>query len=108
MVDLEPYNIRLALDDIASLTDEHKKGYDRFSFGYAINGFAGYLYLSKNRLLNFFLGIDYTQGWTKSLRGYNYDIQEKDVNTNTDILYGIRFGWIIRLNKRQSEEYYYY
>ena len=95
-------------DDIAFLTDEHKKGYDRFSLGYAVNGFVGYLYMSKNRLLNFFGGFDYTYGRTKSLRKFNYDTQEADTETNTNILYGIRLGWIIRLNKRHSQEYYYY
>ncbi len=94
-------------DDIASLTDEHKKGYDRFSLGYAVNGFAGYLFLSKNRLLNFFGGFDYTYGVTKSLRKYNYDTQEPDTKSYTNILYGARLGWIIRLNKRQSKDYYY-
>ncbi len=95
-------------DNIASLTDEHKKGYDRFSFGYALNGFVGYLFMSKNRLLNFFGGFDYTHGWTKSLRKFNFDTRESDTKTRTNILYGIRVGWIIRLNKRQSQEYYYY
>ena len=94
-------------DELASLTDEHKKGYDRFSMGFAINGFAGYLFLSKNRLLNFFGGFDYTVGWTKSLRKYNYATQQHDNNTYTNSLFGIRVGWIIRLNKRQSQEYYY-
>ena len=95
-------------DDIASLTDEYKKGYDRFSVGYAINGFAGYLFMSKNRLINFYGGFDYTQGWTKSLRKFNYDTQETDTETHNNILYGFRVGWIIRLNKRQAEEYYYH
>lgn len=95
-------------DDIASLTDEHKKGYDRFSLGYALNGFVGYLYMSKNRLLNFFGGFDYTYGKTKSLRKFNYDTQETDTEEHTNILYGIRVGWIIRLNRRQSQEYYYH
>ncbi len=95
-------------DDIASLTDEYKKGYDRFSLGYALNGFVGYLFMSKNRLLNFFGGFDYTHGWTKSLRKFNYDTQEIDTKPHTNILYGIRLGFIIRLNKRQSQEYYYY
>lgn len=94
-------------DDIAALSDEHKKGYDRFSLGYAMNGFAGYLFLSKNRLLNFFGGFDYTIGWTKSLRGYNYATQQPDNKTYTDVLYGVRIGWIIRLNKRQSQDFYY-
>ena len=95
-------------DDIVALTDEHKKGYDRFSYGYAVNGFLGYLFLSKNRLLNFFGGFDYTHAWTKNLRKYNYDTQETDNKIHTDILYGIKVGWIIRLNKRQAEEFYYY
>jgi hypothetical protein len=94
-------------DDVSSLTDEHKKGYDRFSMGYAVNGFAGYLFLSKNRLLNFFGGFDYTYGVTKSWRGYNYDTQETDTKSYTNILYGARIGWIIRLNKRQTSDYYY-
>ncbi|MDB4534116.1 hypothetical protein N9242_04520 [Vicingaceae bacterium] len=95
-------------DDIVVLSDQHKKGYDRFSLGFAANGFAGYMFLSKNRLLNFFGGIDYTFGWTKSLRKYNYDTRLPDTETQTNSLYGIRVGWIIRLNKRKNQEYYYH
>ncbi|MCB0402405.1 MAG: hypothetical protein KDD41_10005 [Flavobacteriales bacterium] len=94
-------------DDVASLTDEHKKGYDRFSVGPAANAFVGYLFLSKNRMINFFGGFDYTIGWTKSLRKFNYDTQEVDTDRHTNILYGIRAGWIIRLNRRQAQEFYY-
>jgi len=92
---------------VPALNGELKKGYDRFSFGYAVNGFLGYLYMSKNRLVNFYGGFDYTQGRTKSMRKYNYDTQEFDNKTNTDILYGVRLGWIIRLNKRKTQEFYY-
>jgi hypothetical protein len=94
-------------DEIATLTDEHKKGYDRFSLGFAVNGFAGYLFLSENRLLNFFGGIDFTQGWTKSLRKYNYDTQLPDTKTYSNSLYGVRIGWIVRLNKRKEQAFYY-
>ncbi len=94
-------------DDIVALTDKHKEGYDRFSSGYAVNGFIGYLFMSKNHLLNFFGGFDYTHGWTKNLRKFNYDTQEVDTKTNTNILYGLRVGWILRLNRRQAQEYYY-
>lgn len=94
-------------DDIVALTDDYKKGYDRYSFGYAVNGFVGYLFLSKNRLLNFFGGFDYTYGKTKNLRTYNYDTNLPDTKTYTDVLYGIRLGWIIRLNKRQADNFYY-
>ncbi|TXB66850.1 hypothetical protein FRY74_01305 [Vicingus serpentipes] len=102
------HKIRIAFkDEVNTLSEENKKGYDRLSFGYAINGFIGYMHLSKNRFLNFFGGFDYTQGWTKSLRKYNYDTQQADTKVSNDILYGIRLGWIIRLNKRTQQEYYY-
>jgi len=94
-------------DDLVALTDEYKKGYDRYSAGYAFNGFVGYLFLSKNRLLNFFGGFDYTYGKTKNLRKYNYDTNKPDTEVHTDVLYGIRLGWIIRLNKRQTDDFYY-
>jgi len=94
-------------DEITALTDDYKKGYDRYSTGFAVNGFVGYLFLSKNRLLNFFGGFDYTYGKTKNLRKYNYDTNQPDTKTYTDALYGIRLGWIIRLNKRQADNFYY-
>ncbi|MGB0882051.1 MAG: hypothetical protein ACPGSO_03800 [Vicingaceae bacterium] len=94
-------------DEIVGLTDDFKKGYDRYSLGYAFNGYIGYLFLSKNRLLNFFGGFDYTYGKTKSLRKFNYDTNMPDNKVNTDVLYGIRLGWIIRLNKRQADNFYY-
>lgn len=93
--------------NLPTLNDDIKKGYDRLSLGLAVNGFLGYLFMSKNRLLNFYGGIDITQGWTKSLRKYNYDTQSIDNKTNSDLLYGIRLGWIIRLNKRKQEQFYY-
>ena len=59
-------------------------------------------------LINFFGGVDLTQGWTKSLRKFNYDTGMPDNKVHSDFLYGFRVGWIIRLNKRTQEEFYYY
>ena len=100
-------SIKFQDGDLPQLNDQLKEGYDRMSLGFAVNGFVGYLFMSKNRLLNFYAGFDYTQGWTKSLRKYNYDTQAPDNKVNTDILYGFRIGWILRLNKRSTQEFYY-
>lgn len=94
-------------DNLPQLTDQLKEGYDRMSLGLAVNGFLGYLFMSKNRLLNFYGGFDFTQSWTKSLRKFNYDTQAPDNKTSKDILYGIRVGWILRLNRRSTQEFYY-
>lgn len=94
-------------DDIKSLSDEYKKGYDRLSFGIATNLFVGYMHLSKNRFINFYGGFDLIYGQTKSLRGFNYDTQLPDTKYSSNLLYGFNVGWIIRLNKRTKDEFYY-
>lgn len=102
------HKIRIAFkDEIQSLSDEYKKGYDRLSFGYAANGFLGYMHLSKNRFLNFYGGFDFVYGQTKSLRKFNYDTEKPDTDYMSNVQYGFNVGWIIRLNKRTKDEYYY-
>jgi len=95
-------------DKIVALSDNYKKGYDRFSMGFALNGFVGYLLMSDNRIFNFYGGFDITQGWTKNMRKFNFDTQKYDNKIYSDLLYGFRVGWIIRLNKRDKEQFYYY
>lgn len=102
------HNIRIAFkDEIEILSDEYKKGYDRLSFGFAANCFVGYMHLSKNRFLNFYGGFDLIYGQTKSLRKYNYDTQQSDTDYMSNVLYGFNVGWIIRLNRRTKDEFYY-
>lgn len=102
------HNIKISFkDNINSLSDEYKKGYDRLSFGYAANAYVGYMHLSKNRFINFYGGFNLIYGQTKSLRGFNYDTQQTDTDYSSNILYGFNVGWIIRLNKRTKDEFYY-
>lgn len=102
------HKIRIAFkDEIKSLSDDYKKGYDRLSFGLAANAFVGYIHLSKNRFLNFYGGFEVIYGQTKSLRKYNYDTQQADTDFTSNILYGFNVGWIIRLNRRTRDEFYY-
>jgi len=80
---------------VASLTNDYKKGYDRLTRGYAFNEFIGYQYFAKNQLINFYLGFEFTQGVTQSVRGYNYDTRSADIENRFDSLYGVRVGWIL-------------
>lgn len=89
------------------LNKEMKKGYDRLSNGIAISQFAGYMHLSNNRLLNFYAGLDFTEGFTKNRRSYNYDTGEVDTQQRFDFLYGFRIGWMIPLYKRGGVNMYY-
>lgn len=94
--------------ELYQLTEDLMKGYDRLSGGPALKQSIGYQFLSKRNLVNFYLGIEITEAFTKSKRGYNYDTMEHDNESRFDLYTGIRAGWIIPFRKRKAESYYYY
>lgn len=91
------------------LKDDYKKGYDRLAGGFGASEFIGYTYLSNSRLLNFYLGFEINQAWTKARRDVDFDTGKPDeIPKRFDVLYGIKVGWIVPLFKRMPEKYYYY
>ncbi len=103
------HSIRIEVDqnDVPGLMGDYARGYDRLSNGYALSGFLGYIYLSERKLTNFFVGVEYTQAWTKSLREFNFDTRTSDMSVKHDRLFGIKFGWIFPLYNRAPNRYYY-
>jgi len=93
---------------IPQLDEEYRKGYDRLSNGFAVQGFIGYLFFSNKRLINFYGGFDYVYASTKNRRGFNFDTMEFDNKTRNDALTGIKIGWILPLYKAKPDEFYYY
>ena len=91
----------------ASINGTLKYGYDRLSNGIAVTQFVGYLFLSENRLLNFYFGMEATQAFTKSVRKFNYDTALPDTKQRLDGLFGLRFGWILPLYKKKPNDFYY-
>jgi hypothetical protein len=87
---------------------DYKKGYDRLNSGLAITGSIGYLYMSNTRLLNAYLGFEFTQTWTTFRRDRNFDTGMKDTSKPSTQFYGIKVKWIIPLYRRTPREYYYY
>jgi hypothetical protein len=96
-----------AQQKIAAVRGDLKKGYDRLTSGPSTCQFIGYLFLSENKLLNFYMGIESYQGFTKSVRKLNYDTGLRDLNERLDITTGIRVGWILPLYKRKPNDFYY-
>ncbi|KAB1063456.1 hypothetical protein [Salibacter halophilus] len=86
---------------------DNKVGFDRLSFGAMTSQFIGYRYLSDRRLINFFFGFEFMQGFTKARRDYQYDIGRPSDETRLDLLYGIRLGWTLPLYQKQPDEYYF-
>jgi len=93
---------------VAELTSGYLKGYDRLSAGFGVHECIGYFYFGNKRLVNFFAGIEFVQAFTKSLRGYDYDLRQTDTAQRKDFLYGVRVGWILPLYRKVPQQYYYY
>lgn len=90
------------------LSDNYKKGYDRLTNGIAFTEFLGYLFLSNNKIVNFYAGIEFIQALTQSRRSYDFDLMKKDTTHRTDLLFGFRMGWVLPLYKKAPKEFYFY
>jgi len=82
-------------NDVGPLSEYYKKGYDRNSIGIAFNQFAGYYFNSKNRFINFYGGIQFTQAYTKNVRGFNFDEMAFDNDVKNDFAFALKLGWLI-------------
>jgi hypothetical protein len=89
------------------LRDAYIKGYDRLSNGVYIENFSGYTYYAENKLINFYAGLNMVMGFTQGRRDFLFDIARKDDQKRLDILMGFKFGWIIPIYKKMTEETYY-
>jgi len=94
--------------NVPSLTKEYVKGYDRLTNGFELREFIGYAFFGKKRLINFYAGVEFIQGFTQNRRNFNFDTKERDESKRTDLLTGIRVGWLLPLYKRPPEKYYLY
>jgi hypothetical protein len=95
-----------AQQKIAAIKGDLVYGYDRLTSGFSLKQFVGYLFLSENRFVNFYAGIESYQAFTKSVRKFNYDTGLPDTDGRVDLLTGIRLGWILPLYKKKPNEYY--
>lgn len=95
-------------NDIPSINGDNAKGYDRLTNGFGISEFIGYMHLDSRDPVNFYIGLEFHQAWTKNRRDWNFDTMGPDLTQKKDFLYGIRFGWIFPINKHVTDTFYYY
>ena len=100
-------SIQVENESAPQLKGDYKRGYDRLSGGFAINEFIGYMYLSNSRILNFMVGVEFFQSWTKSKREYLFDLMGPDKEKRFDTMIGPKLVWMIPLHKRAPKEFYY-
>ncbi len=97
----DPSNFVNGLDDL------YKKGYDRLTNGLALREFIGYQYMATNRQINFYAGLEFTQGFTQNRRSYNYDQGQADTESRFDGRVGIRVGWTLPIYLGDGEDTFY-
>ena len=104
------HKIRIEVENNSApqIDGDYKKGYDHLSGGLSTSQFIGYSYLGDNRLLNFYGGVEFVQGWTKPRRDVNFDTMLPDEKKNRfDAFIGIKVAWVIPIFERKPEKFYY-
>jgi hypothetical protein len=89
------------------LSPDYKRGYDRLTSGLCVNQSIGYIFLSNNRLTNFYAAFETYQCFGRSRRSFDFDRMERDDKQRIDLLTGFRFGIIIPLYKKLPNDYYF-
>ncbi len=90
------------------LQGDYKKGYDKLNRGWAVTGSLGYIFLSNTRLINFYLGFEFMQVWSRGVREFDFSDEAKYSQKYNSQFYGIKVCWFIPLYKRTPREYYLY
>ncbi|GAB4495448.1 MAG: hypothetical protein OHK0019_24530 [Saprospiraceae bacterium] len=101
--------IRLQDDNnsVTQITGDYKKGYDRLSGGLALNQFIGWQHLAGNRRSNFLIGLEFNEGFTNTLRDWDFAEMRKLDESRLDIRVGLRVAWTLPFYQGKSEEIFY-
>ncbi len=90
------------------ISGDYARGYDRLTSGLNLNQFIGYFFMSDSKVLNFYGGLEFFEGFTKSRRDYVFDLQKKDTDSKLDFYFGLKVAWMIPIYSRAPKKYYYY
>lgn len=99
--------IEVTNNNVPSLDKESKKMYDRYTDGFSLSQFIGYMHLGNNRRTNFYIGFEASQGFTQNRRPYNVYSKGPDNTKRLDLMYSIKAGWILPIYKKTNQKYYY-
>lgn len=102
------HKIRIVdLDEILlQLNDEYKKGYDRLTNGLMLTQSVQLLNLDPRHLINFKIGLDLKEAFTRNRRSWNFDERLQDNRLRFDMLIGLKGAWILPLYSKHEERFY--
>ncbi|MBV6439922.1 MAG: hypothetical protein DYG98_14425 [Haliscomenobacteraceae bacterium CHB4] len=92
---------------VTELTGDYKKGYDRLTGGLALNQFIGWQHLAANRRSNWLIGLEFNEGFTNTLRDWDFNDKRKLDDKRLDLRIGVRIAWTLPFYQGKAEEIYY-
>ncbi len=93
---------------VALVHGPYKKGWDRLSWGLSLRQFIGWQTLSENRRINFYIGIELEEAFTRNRRDYDFATMGPLPEKRFDMLVGLRAGWILPFYLNEDPETIYY
>ncbi len=96
-------------DEAPQIEGDYLQGYDRLTSGLNTSQFIGYNFMANGGVFNFYTGLYFQQGYTYNRREIFWDRPDYQVPTDRrlDLQFGLRFGWMIPIYKRQVKDFYY-
>lgn len=105
------HKIRI-IDESRSLPQiegDYLKGYDRLTRGFALREFVGYQHISEDKRINFYIGLEFTQGFTKHIRAIDFDSGlPPDPATRFDGLVSLKAAWVLPFFDDYVDEQVFY
>lgn len=103
------HRIRIQDDtqNVAQITGDYIKGYDRLSAGPAMYQQIGYQHVSSSRRGDFQIGFEFNQGFTSSKRDWDFSLRRKLDEKRVDLSFGIRLAWTLPFLFTASEQIFY-
>lgn len=103
------HKIRLQDDTrtASPIAGDYIKGYDRLVAGLAFQQFIGWQHLGANRRQNWLIGLELQQGFTHTLRDWDFQQMRKLDGTRIDLRFGVHAAWTLPFYQRPASEIEY-
>ena len=92
---------------VTQITGDYLKGYDRLTGGLALQQFVGWQHLGSQRRSNWMIGLEFNQGFTHSLRDWDFTERRKLDGSRIDLRIGIRAAWALPFYQKKASEIFY-
>ena len=92
---------------VAQLTGDYRKGYDRMTAGFSTSQFVGWQHLGNRRRINWTLGFEAIQGYTRGIRAWDFGAMQAMNDARFDMYIGVKAVWTLPFYLKGADKIYY-